>query len=56
MGKNYTITAERYLELLEAEEALRCLQSGGVDNWEGYDASMEEYVSPELPKGENYVK
>jgi hypothetical protein len=29
--------------LLRAEAMLNALEAGGVDNWEGYDFSLEEY-------------
>lgn len=32
----------RYKELLDKEETLQALEAGGVDNWDGYDFSMEE--------------
>ena len=37
------ITHEEYRELKECELCLRLLECGGVDNWEGYDWSMEHY-------------
>jgi hypothetical protein len=36
------ITAERYWELVEAEDILNALRRAGVDNWEGYADAMEE--------------
>lgn len=36
-----SIPKERYLELLNAEEELGCLNAGGVDNWEGCGEAME---------------
>lgn len=39
------ITEERYKELLEAEKILNALYAGGVDNWEWYDASLEEHYA-----------
>jgi hypothetical protein len=43
MGEKVEISIDRYLELLNAERKLDCLEGGGVDNWEGYDWSMEEF-------------
>ena len=37
------ISKAEYEELLEAQELLRALQYGGVDNWEWYEASIEDY-------------
>lgn len=37
------IPVKVYKELLDDQFMLECLQAGGVDNWEGYDFSMEEY-------------
>lgn len=45
MGEaEYKVSEARYLELLNAERKLDYLEGGGVDNWEGYDLSMEEFV------------
>lgn len=41
------ITREEYLELVAAQRKLACLEAWGVDNWEGYDEAMEDYVDPE---------
>jgi hypothetical protein len=41
-GQVYVDYSE-YLGLLKDQEKLRALEAGGVDNWEGYDESMEEY-------------
>ena len=38
-----TISQEEYKELLDCQFKLSCLESGGVDNWEGYDWAMEAY-------------
>lgn len=36
--------AIKYLELLEDRcQWLRCLESAGVDNWEGYEFAQEAY-------------
>lgn len=40
------ITQEEYLDLLKAKEKISCLESYGVDNWEGYGDAMENYVDP----------
>jgi hypothetical protein len=34
------ITQQEYERLLEAEEFLNCLETAGVDNWEGYDTAL----------------
>lgn len=41
--KQVTISKIRLVELLNAERKLDYLEGGGVDNWEGYDWSMEEF-------------
>lgn len=42
------IDAKRLNELLEAEAKLNALEGGGVDNWDWYDASLEDhYVAPQ---------
>ena len=38
--KQYTISKERYDELLAAEIKLNLLEAGGVDNWEWYGESL----------------
>lgn len=43
MEEMVTISKIRLVELLNAERKLDCLECGGVDNWEGYDWSMEEF-------------
>lgn len=41
--QNITISKERYEELLDCEAKLIALENGGVDNWDWYDDSLEEY-------------
>ncbi|AWY09289.1 hypothetical protein vBRpoSV10_167 [Ruegeria phage vB_RpoS-V10] len=38
-----TISAEYLQDLQDDAFALRCLESGGVDNWEWYSESLTEY-------------
>ena len=40
-----TISSERYQQLLDIEFQFECLESVGVDNWEGYDEAMKLYRS-----------
>jgi len=40
---NVTITKKRLEQLEDAEERLLCLEAGGVDNWEGYSVSLDNY-------------
>jgi len=40
------LTQEEYIELLRAQEKLKCLEVGGVDNWQDYYEVMENYVDP----------
>lgn len=42
---NYVISKERLRELLEEEARYIALENGGVDNWEGFGASIQEYLS-----------
>ena len=37
------IEEERFLELLEIEKFLQCLEACGVDNWQWYDDAVEMY-------------
>lgn len=36
-----TISREEYMELLKDSRFLECLRAAGVDNWEGYDPSVD---------------
>jgi len=38
-----TITKKEYDSLREDAVKLACLESCGVDNWEGYDGAMENF-------------
>ena len=40
-----TITLKEYDNLLKRDFKLICLEGAGVDNWEGYDYAMEEYLA-----------
>ena len=42
-SKTIEIPEYRYKDLLHAEMMLSCLESAGVDNWEGYEYAMEQY-------------
>lgn len=41
--KMVEITEERLKELEKRDEKLSALESGGVDNWEWYEDSLEEF-------------
>lgn len=45
------LRTEDYVELLEDQRFLRCLEHAGVDNWEGFDIAREIY-DQEYGKGE----
>lgn len=38
-----TITKEEYEDLLDTQHFMDCLESAGVDNWDGYDWAKEQY-------------
>jgi hypothetical protein len=42
------LTEERYHELLVAEERLRRLEAGGVDNWDYYHESLNPEGEPSI--------
>lgn len=42
--KEYIISRTELVELLEAYHRLAALESGGVDNWEWYCDSLNDYV------------
>jgi hypothetical protein len=48
--KTVTISEEEYKQLKKDSLFLECLQGVGVDNWEGWDDSMELFR--EAMKGE----
>lgn len=37
----FTISADRYNELIRSEKILNALYAGGVDNWEWYGEALE---------------
>lgn len=45
--KKVTISLDEYIELRKQEVTLGLLEAGGVDNWDGYDESLN-------PDYENY--
>ena len=40
----YILTREQLLELLTSHNKLIALESGGVDNWEWYGASIHDFI------------
>jgi len=56
MSKKYIISEERLLELLEAENILRCLEWDGVDNWSWYMESRGRYIAEVLQITEAEVR
>lgn len=53
--KNYIVSEERLLELLEAENTLRCLEWDGVDNWTWYMEGRRRYIAEALCISEDEV-
>ena len=43
--RSYIVPEERLLELLEAEARLHCLEQDGVDNWQWYMESHDQFVA-----------
>lgn len=41
MEETITISKKEYQRLINDSAFLSCLQSAGVDNWEGYDLAVE---------------
>lgn len=52
MNENIIISKAKYLKLLLSAEKLTRLENGGVDNWEGYDESLNLYYKPDLDEFE----
>ena len=42
--KKYIISEDKLLNLLVASHKLTALEFGGVDNWDSYSESLNEYV------------
>ena len=42
-NETVTISKEEYDDLLDSQLMLSCLESAGVDNWDGYDYAIDEY-------------
>ncbi len=40
-----TIKKSEYEDLLNEAKFMRCLESAGLDNWEGYDIAMDKFDS-----------
>lgn len=38
-----TISKKRFIDLINTERKLRALSAGGVDNWDWYSDSLEEW-------------
>ena len=53
--KNYIISEERLLELLEIEAEMECLSAAGVDNWWGFMDNSQEYIAGALGISEDEV-
>ena len=53
--KSYIVSEERLLELLEAENTLRCLEWDGVDNWSWYMEGRSRYIADALGISEDKV-
>jgi hypothetical protein len=45
MEKKIEISMEEYNLLKDCQEQLYALEAGGVDNWEWYSDSLQEYYS-----------
>ena len=43
MKKFVKVPIERYINLVNSKSKLIALEIGGVDNWSGYDDSMDYY-------------
>ena len=56
MSKSYIISEERLLELLEAENTLRCLEWDGVDNWTQYMEGRSRYIAEALCISQDEVR
>lgn len=42
--RHYKIAEDELLNLIESDMRLRALINGGVDNWEMYDVSLDNFI------------
>lgn len=49
-ASNVVITKVEYDKLKKSAHALRCLEAGGVDNWEWYSESLQPYYRKYYPE------
>ena len=54
--KNYIVSEERLLELLENEARLQCLENDGVDNWMWYMEGRKRFIADALCISEEEVE
>lgn len=50
------ISGKKYLQLLWDEMNLHALQSGGVDNWDWYDVSLEQADSSAYDQAKEMIR
>ena len=48
-GKNFVLSEEELVRLLESDMELNALERAGVDNWEWYGEAHGEYLMEECP-------
>lgn len=48
MEKYYKVAEKQLINLFVASMKLQALENGGVDNWEWYNDSLENYLKEEL--------
>jgi hypothetical protein len=42
-----TVQASRFMDLLDTEEFLMILRDLGIDNWEGFEQAVEQFLEAE---------
>lgn len=55
MNNTIRITKQEYVSLLKDRAKLMALEGGGVDNWQGYDDSLNESYEKEIANIEKGV-
>lgn len=48
-GKNFVLSEDELVRLLESDMQLNALERAGVDNWEWYGEAHGEYLMEEFP-------
>ncbi len=51
-----SMSLEEYVQLLDSDVMLNYLHNGGVDNWDWYGDSLEDYECPKVDEVRDNLK